>query len=36
MQKNLFWDDSARTLIAGLIHYVVRFNSVSEFEPPAA
>lgn len=33
--KNLFWDESARTLIAGLIDYVVRCDSDDEFEPPA-
>jgi hypothetical protein len=33
--KNLFWDESARTLIAGLIDYVVRRDSDGEFEPPA-
>ena len=33
--KNLFWDESARTLIAGLIDYVVRRDSDDEFEPPA-
>jgi Type IV secretory system Conjugative DNA transfer len=33
--KNLFWDESARTLIAGLIDYVVRCDSDNEFEPPA-
>ena len=33
--KNMFWDESARTLIAGLIDYVVRCDSDGEFEPPA-
>ena len=33
--KNLFCDDAARTLIAGLIDYVVRCDSDGEFEPPA-
>jgi len=33
--KNLFWDESARTLIAGLIDFVVRCDSDGEFEPPA-
>jgi hypothetical protein len=33
--KSLFWDEAARTLIAGLIDYVVRCDSDSEFEPPA-
>ncbi len=32
--KNLFWDESARTLIAGLIDYVVRCDS-DGFQPPA-
>lgn len=33
--KNLFWDESARTVIAGVIDYVVRQDSDGEFEPPA-
>lgn len=34
--KSLFWDESARTLIAGLIDYVVRRDgNGDEFEPPA-
>ena len=33
--KNRFFDDAARTLIAGLIDYVVRCDSDGEFEPPA-
>ena len=33
--KNVFWDEAARTLIAGLIDYVVRRGSEGEFEPPA-
>ena len=33
--KNLFLDESARTLIAGLIDYVVRCDSDGEFDPPA-
>ena len=33
--KNLFWDESARTLISGLIDYVVRCDSDGEFDPPA-
>ena len=32
--KNRFWDDAARTLIAGLIDYVVRRESEPEFVPP--
>ena len=32
--KNRFWDDAARTLIAGLIDYVVRRDSDGEFVPP--
>jgi hypothetical protein len=32
--KNLFWDESARTLIAGLIDYVVRRDRDDEFVPP--
>ena len=34
MTKTVFWDDAARTLIAGLIDYVVR-DGDGEFEPPA-
>ena len=33
--KNRFFDDAARTLIAGLIDYVMRCESNDEFEPPA-
>ena len=33
--KNRFFDDAARTLIAGLIDYVMRCDSDGEFEPPA-
>jgi type IV secretory pathway TraG/TraD family ATPase VirD4 len=33
--KNRFFDAAARTLIAGLIDYVVRCDSDGEFEPPA-
>jgi hypothetical protein len=33
--KNLFWDEAARTLIAGLIDYVVRRDDDGEFSPPA-
>jgi type IV secretion system protein VirD4 len=33
--KNRFFEDAARTLIAGLIDYVVRRDGDGEFEPPA-
>ena len=34
-EKHRFFDDAARTLIAGLIDYVVRRDGDGEFEPPA-